>query len=192
MVRAAADPASPDAEQALATLCRTYWYPLYACLRRQGHAREDARDLIQAFFVKLLEEGTIGVADPGRGKFRSFLLTALKHFVSNHEREARGETRRGPYADVGGLPGIQHAEGRYARELAPTATPGEVVERRWAFTLLEQVVETLGREYREAGHDTLFAHLKGFLGGDAQTVADPADVDGELRRWRTLILSGGM
>ncbi len=233
MVRAAADPASPDAEQALATLCRSYWYPLYAYLRRQGHAREDARDLIQAFFVKLLEEGTIGVADPGRGKFRSFLLTALKHFVSNHEREARGETRRGPYADVGGLPGIQHAEGRYARELAPTATPEEVVERRWAFTLLEQVqvVETLGREYREAGHDTLFAHLKGFLGGDAQTVpyrevasalamtegavkvavhrlrrrcrelllaeiehtvADPADVDGELRRWRTLILSGGM
>ncbi len=194
MVRAAADPASPDAEQALATLCRSYWYPLYAYLRRQGHAREDARDLIQAFFVKLLEEGTIGVADPGRGKFRSFLLTALKHFVSNHEREARGETRRGPYADVGGLPGIQHAEGRYARELAPAATPEEVVERRWAFTLLEQVqvVETLGREYREAGHDTLFAHLKGFLGGDAQTVADPADVDGELRRWRTLILSGGM
>ncbi len=106
MVPAAADPASPEAEQALATLCRTYWYPLQAYLRRQGHAREDARDLIQAFFVKLLEEGTIGVADPGRGKFRSFLLTALKHFVSNHEREARGETRRGPYADVGGLPGL--------------------------------------------------------------------------------------
>ncbi len=65
---------------------------------------------------------------------------------------------------------FQHTEGRDAREFAPTATPEEVFERRWACTLLEQVVETLGREYREAGHDTLFAHLKGFLGGDAQTV----------------------
>ena len=232
VVRAAADPASPDAEEALATLCRTYWYPLYAYLRRLGHAREDARDLTQAFFVKLLEEGTLGVADPGRGKFRSFLLTALKHFVANHDREARAVKRGAGRAPTSvDFLDFQRAEGRYARELAHTATPEEVYERRWAFTLLEHVVTTLSEEYRDAGHATLFTHLKGFLGGDAQTVpyreiaaalamtegavrvavhrlrrrcrdllvaeiehtvADPADVDDELRRWRTLILSGAM
>jgi RNA polymerase sigma factor (sigma-70 family) len=232
VVRAAADPASPDAEHALATLCRTYWYPLYAYLRRLGHSREDARDLTQAFFVKLLEERTIAVADPARGKFRSFLLTALKHFVANHGRQARAGKRGSGRAPTSvDFLDFEHAEGRYDQELAHTATPEEVFERRWAFTLLEQLVDALGREYREAGHAELFAHLKGVLGGDAQTVsyreiasalgmtegavkvavhrlrrrcrelllaeieqtvADPADADDELRRWRTLILSGGM
>ena len=232
MVRTAGDASSPDAEQALTTLCRTYWYPLYAYLRREGHAREDARDLTQAFFVKLLEEGTIRVADPRRGKFRSFLLASLKHFVSNQlrrERTAKRGLGRAPtsldFLD------FEIAEGRYAKELAHAATPEQVFERRWAFTVLEQVVEDLRREYADLGKARLFSHLKPFLGGDsdtvpyreiateldmtegsvkvavhrlrrrcralllseiAHTVADPADVEGELRHWRTLILSEGV
>ena len=232
MVRTAGDASSPDAEQALTTLCRTYWYPLYAYLRREGHAREDARDLTQSFFVKLLEEGTIRVADPRRGKFRSFLLASLKHFVSNQlrrERTAKRGLGRAPtsldFLD------FEIAEGRYAKELAHAATPEQVFERRWAFTVLEQVVEDLRREYVDLGKARLFSHLKPFLGGDsdtvpyreiateldmtegsvkvavhrlrrrcralllseiAHTVADPADVEGELRHWRTLILSEGV
>ena len=157
LVRAAADRSSPDADAALATLCRTYWYPLYAYVRRRGHAREDARDLTQAFFVKLLEEGTIRVADPRRGRFRSFLLAALQNFVANQERRAR-TARRGSGRAPASLDFLdfQMAEGRYAKELAHTATPEQVFERRWAFTVLEAVVDQLGREYADAGKATLF------------------------------------
>ena len=221
-----------DADQALSTLCQTYWYPLYAYLRRRGHAREDTRDLTQAFFVKLLEEGTIRVADPSRGKFRSFLLTALKHFVTNHQRHAQTLKRGAGHSPTPlNFLDFQIAEGRYAQELAHGATPEEVFERRWAFTVLEQVFDSLRREYADAGKGTLFGQLKPFLGGDtdtvsyrdiattlemtegavkvavhrlrrrcralllaeiAHTVEDPADVDAELQRWRTLIVSGGV
>jgi RNA polymerase sigma-70 factor (ECF subfamily) len=120
-----------DADQALSTLCQTYWYPLYAYLRRRGHAREDTRDLTQAFFVKLLEEGTIRVADPRRGKFRSFLLTALKHFVTNHQRHAQTLKRGAGHSPTPlNFLDFQIAEGRYAQELTHGATPEEVFERR--------------------------------------------------------------
>ena len=232
VVRAAGDRSAPNAEQALATLCQTYWYPLYAYLRRRGHTREDAQDLTQAFFVKLLEEGTIRVADSRRGTFRSFLLAALKHFVANQQRRAR-TSKRGLGRSPTSLDFLdfQIAEGRYAQELAHAATPEQVFERRWAFTVLEQVFDNLRREYSDAGKATLFAQLKPFLGGDsdtvpyreiattldmtegavkvavhrlrrrcralllseiAHTVADPADVDDELRRWRVLIVSEGV
>ncbi len=170
VVRAAGDRASPDAEQALTTLCRTYWYPLYAYLRRRGHTREDAQDLTQAFFVKLLEEGTIRVADPRRGKFRSFLLAALKHFVANEERRARTSKRGSGRSPVSlDFLDFQIAEGRYAQELVHAATPEEVFERRWAFTVLDQVFDGLRREYTDAGKGTLFAHLQPFLGGETDT-----------------------
>src|SRR5262245_10964344 len=95
VVLAASRSASPAAQEALASLCRTYWYPLYAFVRRVGHLPEDAQDLTQAFFTRLLEKGDLRLADPERGRFRSFLLAALKHFLAHERDRARAQKRGG-------------------------------------------------------------------------------------------------
>lgn len=152
-----------DSRKALTQLCEMYWYPLYAYLRRRGCSAHDSQDLIQAFFARLLEKRALAAADQPRGKFRSFLLTALKNFVANQRREGRRIKRGGGNA-VLSLE-FEAGESRYQREPADQRTPEDVFERRWALTLLEQSLERLRDEYIEAGKEKLFESLKDRLGG---------------------------
>ncbi|MCY2951601.1 MAG: sigma-70 family RNA polymerase sigma factor [Planctomycetota bacterium] len=210
---------TPAAEEAMGQLCRKYWYPLYVYVRRRGCQPEDAADLTQEFFARLLEKKYLGLADPQRGRFRSFLLTSLRCFLDDEWGRARTITRGGgrriiPFE-------LEQAEDRYRREPADDLTPEIVYERRWAVTLLSEVMDLLHRQYAAAGKDALFEALQTFAWGAdtslsyadvavqlamtegavktavyrlrgryrqvlcgeiAQTVADPADVDDEVRR----------
>ena len=172
LVAAAGHRSSPEAAVALSSLCHAYWYPLYAYLRRNGHTRENAQDLTQGFFATLLNTGTLEVADRERGKFRSFLLAALNHFVAKQQRQARAQKRGGGHAPAS-LDGadFNDAERRYARELAHTATPERLFERRWALTVLETAFAALAREYGSSGRAALFAEIKPCLGGGADQAA---------------------
>src|SRR4051794_28515308 len=168
VVVAAGRQASPDAREALATLCQVYWYPLYAYVRRHGHAATDAQDLTQEFFARLLEKNSVGAADPAKGKFRSFLLASLKHFLANEWRRADAQKRGG-----GQVPlslDFQGGETRFTLEPAHELTAEKLFERRWALTLLEQTLATLREEFARSGKLPLFEHLKAYLGGDAGTV----------------------
>jgi RNA polymerase sigma-70 factor (ECF subfamily) len=161
LVMAAGQRGSPESAAALVALCSTYWYPLYAFVRRQGYRIEDAQDLTQAFFAKLLEKNYIGDADQQRGRFRSFLLTSLKHFLANERDYARAQKRGG------GRPVIsldfESAESRYRHEPADMMTPERLFERRWALTLLDRALNRLQDEYAAAGNLPLFERLKEFL-----------------------------
>ena len=145
-VVAAADPSSPRAAAALAQLCRTYWYPLYAYVRRQGIGSEDAQDLIQEFFARQMEKNFIASASEERGRFRSFLLVALKRFLIN-ERERDRAQKRGGGQTLLSL-NETDAEGRYQLEPADDMTADRIYERRWALALLDQVLDELRREVR--------------------------------------------
>ena len=160
-VVAAADASSPRAAEALAQLCGTYWYPLYVFIRRQGIDAEEAQDLTQAFFARLLKKNFIAAAAEEKGRFRSFLLVALKRFLIN-EREHNQAQKRG-----GGQPLISlddtEAEGRYRLEPADELTADRIYERRWAVALLDQVMLGLRREYAAEGREEWFDALKLFL-----------------------------
>jgi RNA polymerase sigma-70 factor (ECF subfamily) len=209
---------STRARDALSKLCQTYWYPLYAYVRRRGYSREDAQDLTQEFFSRLLERNWLGRADREKGRFRSFLLTAMKRFLADEWDKAHAQKRGG------GVPllalAFDTAETRFAREPADEATPEHSFEKRWILALLEEVLQRLRTEYEREGNAKLFAALNPCLVGDrdalpyaelaralavsesavksaahrlrrryrellrgeiAQTVADPAEVDDELR-----------
>jgi RNA polymerase sigma-70 factor (ECF subfamily) len=161
LVIAAGQRGSPESVDALVTLCTTYWYPLYVFVRRQGYRPEDAQDLTQAFFAKLLEKNYVGDADRMRGKFRSFLLTSLKRFLSNERDYARAQ-KRGGGRPVMSLD-FESAETRYVHEPADRMTPERLFERRWALTLLDRVLRRLHDEYAAAGKLPLFERLKQFL-----------------------------
>jgi RNA polymerase sigma-70 factor (ECF subfamily) len=150
------------ANDALAELCTLYWYPLYAFIRRQGYGADEAQDLTQGFFARLLEKDFLASVAREKGRFRSFLLAACKHFLSNERDRARALKRGGGEValDFGA------AEQRYAREPAHVLTPERLFERRWALTLLEQVLARLREEITAAGKGALFERLKGFLVGD--------------------------
>jgi RNA polymerase sigma-70 factor (ECF subfamily) len=164
LVVAAGQGDSPDARAALATLCQTYWYPLYAYVRRHGRGAEEAQDLTQAFFAELLEKEYLQDADRERGKFRAFLLTAFKHFLSKERDRASALKRGGGRATLSlDLPA---GERRYRLEPADQATPETLFERRWALTLLDQVLARLRQEYAGSGKGPLFEQLKGFLAGE--------------------------
>jgi RNA polymerase sigma-70 factor (ECF subfamily) len=218
LVAAARDRAAPPAREALAELCRAYWYPVYAFVRRCGHGHAEAEDLTQEFFARLLGKDALAAVDPARGRFRSFLLASCRHFLANqHDRERarkRGGGRPTLPLDFGG------ADDRYRREPAHDDTPEKLFERRWALALLDEVLARLRAEYEATGKGQLFALLKGHLTGDdpglphaaaaeqlgmtegavkvavhrlrksyrellrqeiAQTLADPAEVDDEIR-----------
>ena len=164
LVLAAGHGSRPDAATALATLCETYWYPLYYYVRRRGYRAEEAQDLTQEFFVKLLEKGYLKVADPDRGRFRSFLLASLNHFLTAEWRR-RSARKRG-----GGRPplslNVRSGESRYSQEPSHDLTPEKAYERRWALLLLEQAVSKLRQEYAASGKAALFEHLAGFLSGE--------------------------
>ncbi len=154
---------SPQAAEALASLCRAYWYPLYAYVRRQGHSMEDAQDLTQEFFARLLERQSLRSADPARGRFRTFLLTSLKHFLINEWNKAN-RSKRG-----GGRPLIsldaEETETRFRAEPADNRSPDKAYERRWAMVLLDRVLDQLQCEFVAAGRGPEFEELKGCLTG---------------------------
>ncbi|MDQ3624704.1 MAG: sigma-70 family RNA polymerase sigma factor [Verrucomicrobiota bacterium] len=161
VVRAARDGDSPAARQALAELCRVYWYPLYAFVRRSGHAPEEAEDLTQAFFARLLARDFLALVAPEKGRFRSFLLTAMKRFLVNEWHRATAKKRGGGEAPVP-IDGAW-AEDRYHAEPADPATPELLYERRWALTLLENVLAGLEAEYAGAGRAPIFEALQPML-----------------------------
>jgi RNA polymerase sigma-70 factor (ECF subfamily) len=164
MVVSAGGPRSSEASRALAVLCENYWFPLYAFVRRAGYSAEDAQDLTQEFFVRLLTKNYLATADRQRGRFRSFLLGAMKHFLANQERR-QGAQKRG-----GGQTGISldfhSGEDRYRQiEPADRLTPERLYEKRWAMTLLDLVLSRLRDEFQAAGKSELFDTLKQFLAG---------------------------
>lgn len=151
--------------EALARLCASYWYPLYAYVRRRVNDPHEARDLTQAFFAELLERESLAAADPDRGRFRAFLLTAFKHFLANVWQRAQA-AKRGGAANVLSLD-FEAGESRWQLEPAHDATPERMFERRWVLTLLDQVLADLQAECAAAGQAEHFAALKEGLLGEA-------------------------
>jgi len=216
LVVAAGDPQRKEARDALASLCASYWYPLYAWLRRRGYQADEAQDLTQEFFIRVLEGRYLDRADPKKGRFRSFLLTSLKFFVADEGDRHRARKRGG---GVLVAPEFSAGEERYQREPGHDETPERIFERRWALSVLERVVEKLRDEFVQHGRPDHFERLKVFLLGRsdapytvlaremntsegalkvaihrlrkryrdlfrqeiADTVADPAEVEAELR-----------
>lgn len=216
------------AQEALSKLCQTYWYPLYAYVRARGHCREDAQDLTQEFFARFLEKHWVESADRQKGRFRSFLLTAMKRFLADQWDKARAQKRGG------GVPLLSlqfdTAETRLGREPADEVTPEQSFERRWVLTLLDEVLKRLRTDYEQEGSAQLFADLNPCLVGDrtsqpyeelsrklgmsesgvksavhrlrrryrkllrdeiAQTLADPGEVDQELRHLFAVLAKKG-
>jgi len=165
LVLAAGRGDAPEAAAALAALCQTYWYPLYAFVRRSGHPADEARDLTQEFFARLLEKHSLRAADSERGRFRSFLLTALKRFLSKQRHQARAQKRGGGRKPLS--LDFEEGESRYRLEPVTEVTAEAIYERHWALTLLEQVMARLRDEFERAGKPDAFDRLKVFLTGEA-------------------------
>ena len=152
---------SPHSDRALAELCQTYWYPLYAFVRRQGKTKEDAEDLVQAFFARFLEKNCLDGLSAGRGKFRAFLLASLKHFLANEWDRSQRQKRGG---------GVEHlslnwqdADDRFHLDPPDPASPDRTFDREWALALLERVIARLREECVSGGKAALFEQAKGFL-----------------------------
>lgn len=223
-VLAARDGSDTAARDALETLCQTYWHPLYAFVRRQGYDPDAARDLVQAYFAELLEKHFLGAVDPARGRFRSFLLGSLKHFLS-HERDRERALKRGGNARILSLDEGTDAPG-LELPASDQLTPEEAFERQWAWTVLERALARVRKAARESQGQAQLEVLEPHLTGDAgrtpysevaeqlglsegavraavlrlrkrfgralraeiaQTVADSADVDDEVRRLLTVV-----
>jgi len=170
IVLAAGNSSAPGAREALEKLCRTYWAPIYACVRRKGRGPDDAQDLTQEFFARLLEKKYFALADRERGRFRSFLLTALGHFLVNDWRKGNAE-RRGAGQPVMSLDQQQAEEGYQAEPASPDLSPDRLFERRWALALLEQVLAQLRAEYEAGGKRDVFDSLKPFVWGEKSSLS---------------------
>jgi RNA polymerase sigma-70 factor (ECF subfamily) len=218
LVLLAAERGTSDAEAAIAQLCSGYWQPVYGFLRRSGESVHAAQDLTQEFFCRLLAKNYLQAADPERGRFRSFLLAAVKHFLANERKAARTQ-KRGGGQQVLSLD-FQLAEATYQNEPADERTPEQLFEQQWAVLLLERVLQRLEHENLSAGKeaawplyrsalipasDTLsYADIAAQLGTTeavvkmtvhrlrkryrellrdeiAQTVAEPAEIEQEMR-----------
>ena len=158
---AAGRKSSPQSDQALGELCRIYWYPLYAYVRRQGKTKEDAEDLVQGFFARFLEKNYLEGLAAERGRFRAFLLAALKHFLANAHDRAQAQ-KRGGGTELIPLD-WQDADARYHLDPPDPASPDRAFDRRWALALLERVVTRLRDECAAEGKARLFEQTKGFL-----------------------------
>jgi RNA polymerase sigma-70 factor (ECF subfamily) len=163
-VLAAAENEAGGADAALERLCRAYWYPLYAHVRRRGYDAQEAPDLTQAFFERLLEKSFLRGADRNKGRFRTFLLAALDHFLANEWRRNHTRKRGGGRAvlslDDGSI------EDRYALEPSHDETPERLFERRWALALLDHAMERLAGECAGSGKTDFFEVVKSLLGGE--------------------------
>jgi DNA-directed RNA polymerase specialized sigma24 family protein len=223
VVLAAGQGESSQTAEAMEKLCRTYWYPLYAYVRCEGYSPEDALDSTQAFFARLLEKHYLGQVGPQKGKIRSFLLAALRHFLSNQRDRARTVKRGGDAVHIS--LDAQDAEERYRLEPVDRMDAQRILERRWAMTLLERALSRLREESVSAGKTDTFECLQDFIAGEsdvsctavaarmgltesavksilhrlrqryralvreeiAQTVADPGEIDAEIRYLITVI-----
>ena len=152
---------TPASAAALEQLCRTYWYALYAHVRHQGYSPEDAQDLTQSFFLHLLLRKPFAGVHPEKGRFRSFLLAALTHFLAD-QRDHDLAQKRGGRVTILSLD-ADEAETRYRQELVDNHDPARLFERRWAVALLEQVLVRLEQDYTQTGRAVVFQHLKPFL-----------------------------
>lgn len=169
VVLAAQGGSSRAASDSLELLCQQYWPPLYAYVRRRGHSRHDAQDLTQAFFARLLEKGWLTAADPGRGRFRSFLLMALKRFLANEWDRSHAVKRGGGAAilslDAGMLDRLDSGP------MAATLAADELYDQRWALTLLETVMQRLRQEHLDAGREAEYELLKPCLVAERGSIA---------------------
>jgi len=163
-VLAAGAGTSPESRDALARLCERYWYPLYAYVRRHGHDRDEAQDLTQDFFARLLEKKIVSSADRDRGRFRCFLLTSLRNFLANEWNRASSERRGGRVRVIPLDPNA--TEQRYSRELANNLSPERLYDRRWALTLLDIVLADLRQQMIREGKEKFFERVKGYLLGE--------------------------
>jgi RNA polymerase sigma-70 factor (ECF subfamily) len=158
LVQVAGGEPSAESAAALETLCRAYWYPLYAYVRRCGHTAHDAQDLAQAFFCQLLEKGWLGMADRDRGKLRTFLIVALRHFMAKEWRRQAAERRGGACTHV--PLDTDFAESRYAADPAPALSSERLFDRQWALTLLDLTLGRLREEFERAGRGGDFEQVK--------------------------------
>jgi RNA polymerase sigma-70 factor (ECF subfamily) len=168
VVLAAGGADTTSSRDALARLCQTYWHPLYAYVRRVGHSPHDAQDLTQEFFARLLEKNFLTGADESRGRFRSFLLASLKHFLANEWDKARAQKRGGAQIPIS--IDLASAETSCQWEPADSTTAEKIFERRWALTLLDGVLRRLREEYVQDGKENLFEQLKPTLTEASRTV----------------------
>jgi len=220
VVLSARDGSEDVAREALEALCDDYWYPLYAYVRGLGHSVQDANDLTQGFFAELLEKDRLRAIDPSRGRFRSFLLASLKHYISHQWKRGQAQ-RRGGGTQIVPLD-VDDAETRYSRDPVYSQTPELIFERHWGQTVMELALQKLRRGRRVEQLDRLvpyvtgaqpqvsYARMASELGTStsaiksavhrlrkrfgrllreeiAQTVADPDDVDDELRHLLTVV-----
>jgi len=155
--------AGTAAQRAMGELARTYWFPLYAYLRRKGISPSQTEDLVQGFFARLLEKDALAGMDRSKGKFRSFLLASLKNFLANEWDKSRA-VKRGGGQEILALDALD-AEARYAAEPVDEMTPERVFERRWALAVLEQVLRRLRDEYAGRGQGGVFSALEHVLVG---------------------------
>jgi RNA polymerase sigma factor (sigma-70 family) len=165
LIQAARGESGPNAHEALSMLCAAYWYPIYAYVRRLGHSHDEAEDLTQGFFTRVLEKRYLRDFDRERGRFRSFLLGALKHFIANERDAARALKRGGGRAPLP-LDEIVQADQRYSAEARNDLTPDRIFERQWALTVLTRVQDLLGEEAIRQGKEVQFDRLKGLLVGE--------------------------
>ena len=161
IVLVSAQSQAPGYKEALADLCKLYWYPLYAFIRHRGYSSEDAQDLVQGFFLHLIEYKTLSRVDRSKGKFRSFLLASLQNFLANEMDRARCVKRGGKaefvYID------LEEAENRYGFEPVEELTPEKIFDARWAMALLGEAMNRLGQEYVAQGKGSMFQALRAFL-----------------------------
>jgi RNA polymerase sigma-70 factor (ECF subfamily) len=169
VVLQAGESESAQAGQALEKLCTAYWYPLYAYVRRQGHSVEDAEDLTQKFFARFLERKYLRLADRNRGRFRTFLLTSLKHFLINDWKREKRE-KRGGGQKVLSL-NEELAESRFCLEPAVEQPPDTVYDREWAAIVMEQTMAGLRAEFERSGKLDLFERLKPFVWGEKNALS---------------------
>jgi RNA polymerase sigma-70 factor (ECF subfamily) len=178
LVVAAGDPQRKDARSALVSLCENYWYPLYAYLRRRGYAPDQAQDLTQEFFMRVLEGRYLDRADPEKGRFRSFILTSLKFFAADEQDRQRAQKRGGGAVVSFEFSSRESGEERYQREPGHDETPDRIFERRWALSMLERVMDRLRDEFVQHGRSENFERMKVFLLG--QSEAPYADLAREM------------
>ena len=174
LVVAAGQRGSAEAEAALERLCSQYWYPVFGFAGRQGHSVDEAEDLTQSFFTRLIEKEVLSEADRSRGRFRSFLLVSCQRFLSNERDRTLAAKRGGGRTPVS--IDVPAAEARYQRALAHDETPERLYDRQWCLTLLERVLDELRDKYVADGKQQLFDRLRGFLtiDGDPGSQAEAA------------------